>query len=409
VTRVRFVPGPAWRAAFLSTLLLAGSVPAPADWLHYRGPNQDGVVPEKLPNTLSPPRQLWRVKVGAGTASVTIRGARLFTAGNGDKQNDTVVCLDAATGKTLWSHSYPQAADPNMFEGGPRSTPTIDGDRIYALGQAGDLFCLDADTGKVRWQKNLVTDFGGKKPNWGYAGSPTIDGNRLLVEPGGTGTSTVALDKLTGSLVWKSGDDAIGYATPIVASLAGRSTVIVFKAKDLAGLDAATGQELWRAPWKTDYDINAAAPLVVGNMVIVSSGYGSGIGLFEVGPGGITSKWRNRSLRAHVNTPVVRRTAIFGLDGNTGGGNLVCLDLASGTKLWEERSVKGGSLVIAQDKLVVLTEKGELVIAQAISSGFTPILRAQVLDKRCWVQPTLSDGKIYVKNNEGDLACFELK
>ncbi len=106
---------------------------------------------------------------------------------------------------------------------------------------------------------------------------------------------------------------------------------------------------------------------------------------------------------------MVRRNAIFGLDGNTGSGNLVCLDLASGTKLWEERSVKGGSLILAQDKLVVLTEKGELVIAQAIASGFNPIVRAKVLDRRCWVQPTLADGKVYVRNNEGDLACFELK
>lgn len=383
--------------------------PVLADWPHYRGPNQDGVVAEKLPNTLSAPREVWRTRVGTGTASVTAQGARLFTAGNSDKQTDTVVCLDAATGKVVWSHGYPQALDPNMFEGGPRSTPTIDGDRIYALGQAGDLLCLAADSGKVRWQKNLMVDFGGKKPSWGYAGSPTIDGGRLLVEPGGAGTSTVALDKMTGALVWKSGSDAVGYATPIVASLAGRKTVVVFKSKDLVGLDAATGQELWRTAWKTDYDINAATPLVVGDAVIASSGYGSGIGLFEIGPAGVVQKWKNRSLRAHINTPVVRRNAIFGLDGNTGGGNLVCLDLASGAKLWEERSVKGGSLILAQEKLVVLTEKGELVIAQAIASGFTPIVRAKVLDKRCWVQPTLADGRVYVKNNEGELACFELK
>lgn len=388
---------------------LIAALPASASWLHYRGPTQDGIVPEKLPLTLAQPRELWKTKVGAGTCSVTVDGARIFTAGNADKKTDTVFCLDAATGKPLWQHSYPQALDPNLFEGGPRATPTIDGDRVYAIGQAGELFCLAADSGKVRWQKNLVRDFGGKKPGWGYSGSPTIDGELLIVEPGGPTGSTVALNKLTGALVWKSGSDEAGYATPVVAEIVKKRTVVVFKARSLVGLDVKNGQELWRTEWKTDYDINAATPLVVGNLIVASSGYGTGIGLFEVGAGGITQTWRNRSLRAHINTPVVRRNAIFGIDGNTGGGNLVCLDLASGTKRWEEKTVKGGSLVLADDKLVVLTEKGELVIAPAITNEFKPLLRSHVLDKRCWVQPTLSDGRLFVKNNAGDLACFELK
>lgn len=383
--------------------------PASADWLHYRGPTQNGVAPEKLPTAFAPPRELWKTKVGIGTCSVTVDGTRVFTAGNADKKTDTVFCLDASTGKPLWQHSYPQPLDPNLFEGGPRATPTIDGDRVYVIAQAGDLFCLAADTGKVKWQKHLVSDFGGKKPGWGYAGSPTIDGELLIVEPGGPGTSTVALNKLTGAPVWKAGSDENGYATPVVAEIAGKRTVVIFKAKALVGLDAKNGQELWRGEWKTDYDINAATPLVVGNFIITCSGYGTGIGFFEVGPGGITQKWRNRSLRAHINSPVVRRNGIFGIDGNTGGGNLVCLDLASGKKLWEEKTVKGGSLVLADDKLVVLTEKGELVVAPAITNEFKPLLRAKVLDKRCWVQPTLSDGRLFVKNNEGDLACFELK
>ncbi|MEQ1859461.1 MAG: PQQ-binding-like beta-propeller repeat protein [Chthoniobacteraceae bacterium] len=396
------------RRLVLATALLA-ALPASADWLHYRGPTQNGVVAEKLPLAFAPPRQLWKMNVGAGTCSVTVAGGRAFTAGNADKRNDAVVCLDAATGKVVWRHAYPQPLDPNMFEGGPRATPTIDGGRVYTLGQAGDLFCLDAASGKVVWRKHLVEDFRGHRPNWGYSGSPTIEGDLVIVEPGGRNGSTIALNKATGALAWKGGGDDIGYATPIVADIANRRTIVVFKAKALAGLDAKNGQELWRAPWNTDYDIHAASPQVVGNSIIVSSGYGSGIGLFEAGPGGLVQKWRQRTLRSHVNSPVVRRNAIFGIDGNTGGGNLVCLDLASGKRLWEERSVKGGSLILAEDKLVVVTEKGELVVAEAISSGFKPLLRAQVLDKRCWVQPTLNDGKLFVKNNVGDLACYELK
>jgi outer membrane protein assembly factor BamB len=395
------------RFVFAAFVCLA--LPASASWLHYRGPTQNGVSTEKLPLALKEPKQLWKVKVGTGTCAVTVDGQRAFTAGNADKKSDSIVCLDVATGNTLWTHTYPQALDPNLFEGGPRATPTIDGDRVYAIAQAGDLFCLAADTGKVKWQKNLVSDFGGKKPGWGYSGSPTIEGDMLIVEPGGPTGSTVALNKLTGAVIWKSGSDESAYATPVVAEILKKRTVVVFKAKAVVGLDVKTGQELWRSDWKTDYDINAATPLVIGNLVVIASGYGTGISLLEVTPSGVTQKWRNRFLRAHINSPVVRRGAIFGVDGNTGGGNLVCLDLASGTKRWEEKTVKGGSLILAEDKLVVLSEKGELIIAEAIGSGFKPLLRSQVLDKRCWVQPTLCERKLFVKNNAGDLACFEVK
>jgi outer membrane protein assembly factor BamB len=389
--------------------LIFATLPASADWLHYRGPTQNGVAPEKLPAGLKEPKQLWKINVGIGTCSVTVDGTHAFTAGNADKKTDAIVCLDTTTGKTVWRYEYPQALDPNLFEGGPRATPTVDGDRVYAQSQAGDLICLAAETGKLKWHKNLVRDFGGKKPGWGYAGSPTMEDDLLIVEPGGPGSSTVALNKLTGAPVWKSGSDESGYASAVVADLAKKRTVVLFKAKGLVGLDAKSGQELWRAEWKTDYDINAATPIVVGNWIIVCSGYGTGIGLFEVGPGGITQKWRNRSLRSHINSPVAHKGHVFGLDGNVGGGNLVCLDLANGAKKWEEKSVKGGSLVLAEDKLVVLTEKGELVVADATASGFKPALRSHVLDKRCWVQPTISTGKIFVKNNVGDLECFELK
>jgi outer membrane protein assembly factor BamB len=380
-----------------------------ANWLHYRGPSQNGTVPEKLPASLGEPKQLWKVNVGTGTCAVTASGGRAFTAGNYDKKNDVLVCLDAATGKGVWRFEYPQALDPNLFEGGPRATPTLDGGNVYMQAQQGELFCLDADSGKVKWQKHIKNEFDGKKPEWGYSGSPTIEGHLVIVEPGGPGASTVALNKTSGEVVWKSGSDLAGYASPVVATIGGKRTVILFKARTLVGLDLKNGQELWRTEWKTDYDINAATPLVFGNSIFISSGYGTGAAVFEVSGGNLNQKWRNKSLRAHINTPVIHQGHVFGIDGNTGGGNLVCLDLATGDKKWEEKSVKGGSLVLSGDKLVVLTEKGELVIADATAGGCKANLRSQVLDKRCWVQPTISGGKLLVKNNAGDLACFELK
>src|SRR5690606_20409963 len=172
--------------------------------------------------------------------------------------------LNAKTGAVIWKHEYPLELDPNMFEGGPRSTPTIDGDRVYTVSHQGDLWCLNAATGAKIWYKHYQRELGGKRPTWGYAGSPTVSGNLLICDVGGDGSSTVAFDKTNGNVVWKSGSQKAGYSTPVVATLDGRATVVVFKGEELVGLDLKDGKELWSTPWKTDYDVNAATPLIFG-------------------------------------------------------------------------------------------------------------------------------------------------
>lgn len=390
-------------------LLGALALSASADWLHYRGPGMDGVAPGKLPGSLpASPRVLWKAQVGIGTAAITVKGGRAFTMGNFDKANDIVVCLDLRTGKPVWKHEYPQKLDPNLFEGGPRSTPTLDGNLVFAVSHEGDLSALDAATGRRIWYRHYQQDFGGRRPDWGYAGSPTVAGDLLLLDVGGSRASTVALNKTSGEVVWKSGGDKPGYGSPVVAKLGDAETVVVFKAKDVVGLDLKNGKELWRTEWKTSYDVNAATPLVEGNSVLVSSGYNTGMGRYEIGAGGrISQKWTNKNLRAQFNSPVFYQGHIFGIDGNAGGGNLVCLDFATGERKWIEKSVKGGSLVRTGDQLICLTEKGELVVCDASARGFKAGLRTKVLDKRCWVQPTLSDGRLLVKNNEGDVECLD--
>ena len=385
--------------------------PAHADWTHYRGPTANGVSSDKLPVAFPKdgPKQLWKASVGTGAASVTVSGERVFTMGNAGTK-DTVWCLEAKTGTVVWKHEYPLDVDKRMFEGGPAATPTVDGGRVYAVSHQGDLFCLDAATGKQVWYKHYQKDLGGKRPQWGFAGSPTVEGNLLLLDVGGKAASTVALDKGTGATVWKSGDDAAGYASPVVATIAGKKTVVMFKASQLVGLDLKDGKELWRGEWKTSYDVNAATPVVAGDKILVSSGYGSGVGLFEVGGGGVSERWRNKSLREHINSPAIFQGQVYGFDGQAGsGGPLTCLDLATGAVKWQEKSVAGGSLVIADGKLICLTEKGELVIGEASASGFKPVSRSQVLGKRCWVQPTYANGRVFCRNNEGDLVALELK
>ncbi len=378
-----------------------------ADWPSYRGPAQNGTSGESIATPAGELRQLWKTNVGIGTSSVVVGGGRAFTMGNaGDK--DVVFCFDAASGRELWKHEYPLAKNPRMFEGGPASTPTIDGNRVYTVSHQGDLFCLDAATGKPVWYQHYQRDLGGKRPEWGFAGSPLVTGNLLICDVGGRGASTVAFDKATGQVVWKSGDDAAGYATPVAATLAGKKTIVLFKAEHLVGLDATSGRELWRQAWKTSYDVNAATPIVSGNRIFVSSGYGRGCGLFEVTGSGISERWQNKNLKAQINSPAIAQGAVYGIDGNASPkAPLVCVDLSTGQVRWAEK-VGGGALVIAGGKLVVLSEAGELLIGDASPGGFQPTLRQQVLGKRCWVQPTVADGRIFCRNNNGDLVALAL-
>jgi outer membrane protein assembly factor BamB len=255
----------------------------------------------------------------------------------------------------------------------------------------------------------LVKDFAGRKPDWGFSGAPLVSGGLVYLDCGGTVSSTVCLDAKTGTVVWKTGADAAGYAAPLILNIAGRSTLVLLKASVLVGLQPENGRELWRHPWKTSYDVNAATPLQVGpDRLLISSGYNSGAALIAVDASGAKEVWRNKNLRAHINTPVEWGGAIYGVDGNTGGGNLVCLDAATGERRWEEKSVKGGALVLAGGALIVVSEKGDLVIAEATARGYKQLLRQTVLSQRTWAQPVLANKRIYVRDNQGNLACVGL-
>ena len=373
-----------------------------ADWQHYRGPAQNGSSTEKV--AAFSKGELWRVQLGIGLSGVTSAGARVFSAGYVDGK-ETLYCLDAATGKTVWTHAWSAKLGDNLFEGGPRATPTLDEGRVFMLGNEGAVVCADAASGKVVWEKHLVRDFGGKRPDWGYCGSPTIEGAHVLLDSGGTGASTLVLDKQTGALVWKSGDDGAGYASPIVANFGTQRTVVLFKAKAAIGLDAKSGHELWRWPFETSYDVNAASPLVVGDKVFVSAGYNHGAALLRVGTG-TEQLWFSKNLRSHFNSPVHIGGLVFGIDGTADPkAPLVCLDFASGEFKWKTKEVKGGSLVVAGDKLLIFTETGDLVLADPSPAGYKELARQHLLSGRCWVQPTLANGRIFCRNNAGELVA----
>ncbi len=392
----------------LALTVLFASTAMAADWLHYRGPAQDGSTTESVASfpTSGPPVK-WQAKVGTGLSGITVEGNHVFTAGyNGGKE--VLFCLDAKTGKPVWTHSWTAKLGDYLFEGGPRATPTIDGNRVYMVGGDGQVVCVDAATGKLVWQRNLMNDFGGIRMDWGFCSSPTIDGNNVLIDAGGRGASTIALSKTDGKVVWKGGDDEAGYGSVSVAQIDGRKTAVVFKAGALVGHDASNGKVLWSFPWETAYKINAATPLLVGDILVISSAYNHGAAGVRVKGGKAEQVWFTKKLKAQFNSPVQKDGFVYGIDGEVAKRSaLVCLDGKTGDEKWRAANGKNGSVILTGGgKLLMLSEIGELILVEANPGSYRELARAKVLGERCWVQPTLANGTIYCRNNAGDLVAL---
>ena len=391
----------------IATLLfLCPALMHAADWPQWRGPNRDGVSTEtgwSAQWAAGGPRQTFKLNVGIGCSSVAVSKGRLFTMGN-TNDTDTVWCLDEATGKEVWKRSYPCPLDPNMFEGGPGATPTVDGDRVYTLSRAGHLHCLDAATGKVVWMKHLVNDLGGKAPKWGYSGSPLVLGKSAIVDAGAPGAATVAFDKATGGIAWKDGDEAAGYSTPLAFENGGKQYLALFNAFGLVVREADGGKTVAKQEWKTNYDVNAATPIVSGDKVFVASGYGKGGAQFQFTGSELKSVWQTKKMRNQFSTCVLWQGYLYGFDES----KLTCLDFANGDVKWTQEDLGKGSLMLADGRLIIQSEKGDLVIAAAAPDGFKELARAKVLDQRCWVVPVLANGRIYCKNNVGDLIGLDV-
>ena len=404
----------------LPALALAGLVlPAGAawaeDWPQWRGPNRDGISQEKGWSATWPaegPNAVWRADVGIGYGTVSISQGRLYAMGNTD-DTDTVYCLDANTGSVVWKHSYPcPAKDPNGYPG-PRCTPTTDGGRVYALSRQGELFCLDAASGKVNWSKDYRKDFSAKVPTWGYSTSPLVEGNLLIVETSGAGASVVALDKETGKVAWQAGDDATAYSSPVAFSQKGERWLAVFTAPALVVRRVKDGTEVARYAWKTSWDVNAATPIVADGKVFISSGYNKGCALLELGDGELKAAWENKLMRNHANSCVLWKGHLYGFDES----ELKCVDIASGEVKWGEKKYSKGSLMLADGKLILYSNRAKLGLAEATPEGYKELAYAAVIQQKeyprgtskdSWGAPVLANGKIYCRSLD-DLVCLDVK
>ncbi|MFM1768506.1 MAG: hypothetical protein RJA22_1035 [Verrucomicrobiota bacterium] len=401
--------------SFLLAALLAAPTLHAADWPQWRGPDHTGISRETAWQADWPaegPRTLWKASLGAGFSSFAVVGTRVFTMGHAGGQ-DTTFCLEADTGKVLWKHSYPAELDPRLYEGGPNATPTVSGGLVFTLGRQGQVFALREASGEVVWSRDLMkeAEFGLAEPGkdwWGFTGSPLVEGGRVILN---AGTHGVALDAKTGKTAWFSGKGAASYAAPVAFTApGGRRAVAVFAAKALHGVDAATGRPLWELPWKTAYDINAADPIFTDTHLFVSSGYRTGGALYRMEGTNFTQVWKSADMHNQMNPAVLHEGHLYGISGQNGrGGDLRCVELLTGKVLWKEPAAGMGSFVIAGGRIVLLTERGELITAPASPQGFTPTGRAQVLGGRCWTTPVLSQGRIHARNAKGDAVCLDVR
>lgn len=384
-----------------------------ADWPRYYGPNADGIATEA--DWLSDwsrkkPAIEWTVQVGSGSNSVAVSNGMLVTSGYSGGQN-TIFILDAQTGKEQWKHVY-RSSNKNKFgnryPGGPQGTATFDGDRFYIIGQYGEMFCVDARKKRIVWQKNLMNDHGGKPGNWGFATSPLIDGENVIVDTGSPRGSTVALNKNTGALVWSSGSEEMGYSSPIIRELSGQRTLLLVKANALIAMNPADGKELWRHPWKSQYGVSGPLPAVQENMLFLTSGYNKGSVMLKVGADSVQEVYSNREISCQMATPIYYDGHLYAVSGDTGRGDLVCIEWATGKEKWRDETFGTGSIMIAEDKLIGLTEGGELRVGPASPDGPKWTGKHKVLSGVCWIVPVLSNKRIYCKNNDGELVCVDV-
>jgi outer membrane protein assembly factor BamB len=400
------------RFSFVCFLLLVSALPAfcaGVDWYRWRGPDLNGISKETgwfAPWPAEGPKQLWKAPVGHGYSSVTIANGRLYTMGTNAGQ-ETVTCLDANTGKPLWHYSYPYRYEPQYYEGGSSSTPTVDGTNVYTLSQMGDLFCFDAATGNVLWKTDITKENSFELSKWGYASSPLIEGNLLLVN---AGTQGAAFDKTTGKTVWTTGTNEAGYSSLVPFEISGKRAVALMASKALVAVDEQTGKELWHFDWRNTYNMHAADPIIQGTKAFISSAYNGGCALVDFSTVPPKEVWKNKNMQNHMNSCVLLDGYLYGVDGQADqAATFKCLDWNTGEEKWSEKGLGLGALMAADGKLIILGEKGELVIAEASPAGFKPLSRAQVLTGKCWTTPVLSQGKIYCRNSNGDLVCVQAK
>jgi outer membrane protein assembly factor BamB len=385
------------------------------DWPQFLGPARDGTYQG---NDLAPawpaggPPVVWKREVGQGWSGPVVAGGKLILFHRlGDKE--VVECLDAATGNRVWSADYPTAyKDDFGFDEGPRATPAIAEGKVYTHGAEGVLTCWDMAGGKSLWHVDTKQELRAGKGFFGPACSPLVEGDAVILNVGGQRAGVVAFDKATGNVLWRATDDEAGYSSPVAATIGGKRRVLALTRAGLVALEPKSGGIVFQFPWRSRQhaSINAATPVVVDDLVFISASYGTGAALLRVGQKELQKVWSSdEALSNHYATSVQRDGFLYGFHGRQEEGpSLRCIELKTGKVRWSEDNFGAGTVLLAGDRLVILHEKGQLMIAPATPDGFKPGPRAQVLPFEARAYPALAGGMLYARA-KGRFVCLDLR
>jgi outer membrane protein assembly factor BamB len=385
--------------------------PKPAYWTDFRGPRRDGrydEMPILTAWSAAGPARLWRKPIGGGYASFVAANGRIFTVEQRRNQ-EVAAAYDLATGREIWANGWEAHFTESMGGDGPRATPTWHDGRLYALGAEGELRCLDAATGRLVWSKNILHDNGAQNLQWGMSASPLVVDDRLIVLPGGPGgKSVVAYDKLTGNPIWRALDDKQAYTSPMLVTLAGERQIIVVTALRAVGLTTG-GRLLWEYPWRTEYDINSAQPVIAGpDRFILSAAYGHGAALVRVERSGDTWRasrvWENNRMKNKFTSSVLHEGYLYGLDEAI----LACLNAETGELKWKGGRYGYGQLILANGHLIVTAEDGDVALVRATPDRHQELVRFSAIRGKTWNHPAITDGILLVRNGD-EMSAFQLK
>jgi outer membrane protein assembly factor BamB len=410
------------------------------DWPQWQGPDRNAVSKETGLLKEWPkggPPLAWKASgIGKGMGGVAISKGRIYTTGDDGDGSAWLYALDEADGKLAWKAKIGRGGNPgNMFKPfGPRGTATIDGDRIYILGQQGELVCFTTD-GKEVWRVSYVKDFGGVMPVWGFAESPLIDGEKLICTPGAADATMMAIEKQTGKPIWKCavpegptgdrgflGTSGAAYSSVIAVDFEGQRQYVQLTATTLVGVSVADGKLLWRYNRAaTTHRINCTTPLYHDGMVFAASAYDGGGGLVKLtkAPAGGTKAeevWFTKKMQNHHGGVIVVDGCLYGANGGNGGGDLICLDFKTGNVLWDGRGLPGrpapkGSLALADGRLYYRTEKGAVVLIEPSAKEYLERGRFEQPERGrdpAWPHPVIANGKLYLRDQDL-LFCYDVK
>ena len=412
-------PKHSWNSTILTILAVAllalSAVVTPAeDWPQFRGQNRDGISPESGLLDAWPeggPKEVWRRPIGEGYSAISIVGDRLFTMYGGDfdgKAVEFAAAFDAKTGEELWRVPLGEKYDTE-FGNGPRTTPTVDGDTVYLMDSHGTFVALATKDGKELWRVSLTEAFGSQQPHWGFSASALVDGDQVVLESGGTeGKSYVALNKKNGEVKWTSGDGTgtPGYNSAIAVGKKGKHSYIYVANKQLRCIDR-DGTELWSYDWP-EGETHASPLFIAPDLVYAAGAEGVGASLVRItesdGKQVAEEVWQTRFMRNHFSSSIVHEGHIFGFDNAT----LKSLAVEDADLAWAKRGLGKGSLIYADGKLVVLSDRGQLLLIEATAEGYVERGTVQALEGRSWTAPTLSNGRLYLRNHT-EMVVFDLK